>query len=294
MAGSWANSRTITKQAWAVIKENPYMLAFPVVGALLAIVAVLIVGGAGVAAMGWSEVEQTADSTQISGGVEVVGILILIAAAYLATLITQIFMGGLVKCADEELQGRDSSFGAGLGAAFGRLPALMGWAAIETAIGWLLSAIRGNGDNNIIITILRLIIASLLAVAWSVLTFFVLPMIILRDKGPIQAIKESVGLIRQTWGLQIAGGVRIGGLIALVAILPGILFTVVGVFIAASGTPAAGVPLSAIGVIVIIAAQVLISAMRAIFSVAMLHYVENGQGFGPFDADQLQSAVRVK
>ena len=168
MAGSWANSRTITKQAWAVIKENPYMLAFPVVGALLAIVAVLIVGGAGVAAMGWSEVEQTADSTQISGGVEVVGILILIAAAYLATLITQIFMGGLVKCADEELQGRDSSFGAGLGAAFGRLPALMGWAAIETAIGWLLSAIRGNGDNNIIITILRLIIASLLAVAWSV------------------------------------------------------------------------------------------------------------------------------
>ncbi len=294
MAGSWANSRTITKQAWAVIKENPYMLAFPVVGALLAIVAVLIVGGAGVAAMGWSEVEQTADSTQISGGVEVVGILILIAAAYLATLITQIFMGGLVKCADEELQGRDSSFGAGLGAAFGRLPALMGWAAIETAIGWLLSAIRGNGDNNIIITILRLIIASLLAVAWSVLTFFVLPMIILRDKGPIQAIKESVGLIRQTWGLQIAGGVRIGGLIALVAILPGILFTVVGVFIAASGTPAAGVPLSAIGVIVIIAAQVLISAMRAIFSVAMLHYVENGQGFGPFDSDQLQSAVRVK
>ena len=126
------------------------------------------------------------------------------------------------------------------------------------------------------------------------LTFFVLPMIILRDKGPIQAIKESVGLIRQTWGLQIAGGVRIGGLIALVAILPGILFTVVGVFIAVSGTPAAGVPLSAIGVIVIIAAQVLISAMRAIFSVAMLHYVENGQGFGPFDADQLQSAVRVK
>ncbi len=294
MAGSWANSRTITKQAWAVIKENPYMLAFPVVGALLAIVAVLIVGGAGVAAMGWSEVEQTADSTQISGGVEIVGIIILIIAAYLATLITQIFMGGLVKCADEELQGRDSSFGAGLGAAFGRLPALMGWAAIETAVGWLLSAIRGNGDNNIIVTILRLILAGLLAVAWSVLTFFVLPMIILRGKGPIQAIKESVGLIRQTWGLQIAGGVRIGGLIALVAILPGILLTVVGVFIAASGTPAAGVPLSAVGVIVIIAAQVLISAMRAIFSVAMLHYVEDGQGFGPFDSDQLQSAVRVK
>jgi len=294
MAGAWSNSRTITKQAWGVIKQNPYMLAFPAVGAVLAIVAVLVVGGAGVAAMGWSEVGQQASTGQVSGGVEIAGIVILILAAYLATLITQIFMGGLVKCADEELQGRDSSFGAGLGAAFGRLPALLGWAAIQTAVGWLLSAIRGNGDNNVIVTILRLILAGLLAVAWSVITFFVLPMIILRGKGPIAAIKESVGLIRQTWGLQIAGGVRIGGLIALVAVLPGILFTIVGGFIAVSGTPAAGVPLASLGVIIIIVAQVLISAMRAIFSVAMLHYVEDGASFGPFDATELQSAVRVK
>ncbi|MCU0277345.1 MAG: DUF6159 family protein [Candidatus Nanopelagicales bacterium] len=294
MAGAWSNSRTITKQAWGVIKQNPYMLAFPAVGAVLAIVAVLVVGGAGVAAMGWSEVGQQASNGQVSGGVEIAGIVILILAAYLATLITQIFMGGLVKCADEELQGRDSSFGAGLGAAFGRLPALLGWAAIQTAVGWLLSAIRGNGDNNVIVTILRLILAGLLAVAWSVITFFVLPMIILRGKGPIAAIKESVGLIRQTWGLQIAGGVRIGGLIALVAVLPGILFTIVGGFIAVSGTPAAGVPLASLGVIIIIVAQVLISAMRAIFSVAMLHYVEDGASFGPFDATELQSAVRVK
>ncbi|HPJ19625.1 MAG TPA: hypothetical protein PK635_10945, partial [Actinomycetota bacterium] len=65
-------------------------------------------------------------------------------------------------------------------------------------------------------------------------------------------------------------------------------------FIAISGTPAAGIPLAAIGVIVIIAAQVLISAMRAIFSVAMLHYVESGEGYGPFGAQDLQTAVRVK
>jgi len=94
--------------------------------------------------------------------------------------------------------------------------------------------------------------------------------------------------------MQIAGGVRIGGLIGLVAVLPGILFAVVGGFIAMAGTPAIGVPLSAVGVIVVIAAQVVISAMRAIFSVAMLHYVEGRQGLGPFDAAALQSAVRVK
>jgi hypothetical protein len=294
MGRGWSESRAVTKQAWGVIKENPYMLAFPVVSAILAVLAVLVVGGAGVAALGWSDVEQSAASGEVSDSTVWIGVVVLVIAAYLATLITQIFMGGLVKCADEELQGRDSSFGAGLSAAFKRLPALMGWAGIETAVGWLLSAIRGNGDNNVIVTILRLVIASLLAVAWSVITFFVLPLIILRGKGPVEAIKESVSVIRETWGMQIAGGVRIGGLIALVAVLPGILFTLVGGFIAISGTPAAGVPISAVGVIVIILAQVVISAMRAIFSVAMLHYVEDRQGFGPFDAAALQSAVRVK
>lgn len=292
--GSWQQSRDVTRRAWAVVKENPYMLLFPVAGAVLAIVAVLIIGGAGIAALGWSTVEQSAADTQVSTGTLVVGVLILILAAYAATLITQICMGGLVKCADEELQGRDSSFGAGLSAAMRRLPALLGWAAIQTLVGWLLSAIRGGDNNNIIVTILRLLIASLLAVAWSVVTFFVLPLIILRGKGPGAAIKESVSVIRQTWGMQIAGGVRIGGIIGLVAVLPGILFAVVGFFIAAAGTPALGVPVATLGVVVVILAQVLISALRAVFSVAMLHYVEDRQGFGPFTIDDLQSAVRVK
>ncbi len=293
--GSWAESRVVTKQAWGVIKQNPYMLLFPVVSAVLAIIAVLVIGGAGVAALGWRGVEETAASGEVSTSTAIVGIVILIIAAYVATLITQVFMGGLVKCADEELQGRDSSFGAGLGAAMGRFPALMGWAGIQTAVGWLLSAVRGNGsDNNVIVTVLRLVLASLLAVAWSVITFFVLPLIILRGKGPVAAIKQSVSVIRATWGMQIAGGVRIGGLIGLIAVLPGILFAVVGGFVAMAGTPAVGVPLSALGVIVVIAAQVVISAMRAIFSVAMLHYVEEQQGFGPFEAAALQSAVRVK
>ncbi len=295
MAGSWAQSRTVTKQAWGVIKENPYMLLFPVVSGMLAIMAFLIVAGIGLGVMGVTTVEEQATSDETSSSFLIVGIIILVVAAYLATLITQIFMGGLVKCTDEELQGRDSGFGAGLRASFSRLGALMGWAGIQTAVGWLLSAVRGDAsNNNAIVAILRLVLSSLLAVAWSIITFFVLPLIILRGKGPLQAIKESVQLIRKTWGMQIAGNVRIGGLIALVAVLPGILFAVVGGFIAASGTPAAGIPLAAIGVIVIIAAQVLISAMRAIFSVAMLHYVESGEGYGPFGQQELQTAVRVK
>ncbi len=271
------------------------MLAFPVVSAVLAIVAALIIGGAGVAALGWSTLAQEANTGEVPTSSVVLGVIFMFVAAYVATLITVLFMGGLVKCADEELQGRDSSFGAGLSASFSRLPALMGWALIETLVGWLISAVQGNGANdNVLVTILRLVLSSLMQVAWTIISFFVLPLIILRGKGPAQAIKESVKLIRATWGMQVAGGVRIGGIIALIAVLPGILVAVVGGFIAMSGTPAVGVPISTIGVIVVIVATVLISAMKAIFSVAMLHFVEQGAALGPFNADELQSAVKVR
>jgi hypothetical protein len=225
----------------------------------------------------------------------VIGVIFLFLAAYAATLITVLFMGGLVKCADEELQGRDSSFGAGLSASFSRFPALMGWALIETIVGWLISAVQGNGSNdNVLVTILRALLAGLMQVAWTIISFFVLPLIILRGKGPMQAIKESVSLIRKTWGMQVAGGVRIGGIIGLIAVLPGILMTVVGGFIAFAGSAAAGIPLATIGVIIVILGSVLISAMKAIFSVALLHYVEQGTAIGPFSSEELQSAVKVK
>ena len=184
MAGSWTQSRTVTKQAWGVIKENPYMLLFPVVSGILAILAFLIVAGIGLAVMGVTTVEEQTTSDEVPTSVVVIGVLILVIAAYLATLITQIFAGRARRCTDEELQGRDSGFGAGLRASFSRLGALMGWAGIQTAVGWLLSAVRGDAsNNNAIVAILRLVLASLLAVAWSIITFFVLPLIILRGRA---------------------------------------------------------------------------------------------------------------
>ena len=117
MARSWQKSKHVTSQAWGVIKDNKYMLGFPAVSAVLAVLVFLIVGGIGLAALGVNNVADQAANDDFSTTSLIVGAVFLFIASYLATLITQIFMGGLVKCADEELQGRDSSFGAGLSAA---------------------------------------------------------------------------------------------------------------------------------------------------------------------------------
>ncbi|MFN8126168.1 MAG: DUF6159 family protein [Candidatus Nanopelagicales bacterium] len=293
-----ATSRSLTRQTWGVVKQNPYLLLFPVTAAALGTVVVLIVIGAGMGILGFStasaDLAAAADGGNLPTSTKVIGIVVFVLAAYLGTLITQVCMGGLVHCADQELQGRDSSFGEGMGAALGKLPHLIGWAAIQTAVGWLLSLIQGNGGDNIVVNILRLVLATLASVAWSVITFFVLPMIMLRDKGPIEAIKASVSLIRSTWGMQIRGGVRIGIVIALLGILPGFVALLGGFYFLFAEKYAVGVPLITLGVVVILIAQILISALRAVFSVALLHYAEDGSAIGPFGTDELAAAVTTK
>ena len=127
-----------------------------------------------------------------------------------------------------------------------------------------------------------------------VISFFVLPMIMLQGKGPLEAVKESVKLIRATWGMQIAGGIRIGAMIGLLGVLPGIIAVVAGGWLIATDKEAMGIPLATLGVVVVMIAQVLISALRAVFSVALLRYALDGTAIGPFDEAELSSAVRVK
>lgn len=286
--GGWQTSGSLTSRAWSVVKSNPYMLGFPVLGALLGGAALFGIGAAGLLMAGLTDPDNTGSGSPVGYAVAVVGV-------YLSVLATVFATGALTHCAYEELHGRDSSFGAGFTAALGRLPALAGWAAIQTAVGWLLSSVRGNGSNqNAIVAILRVIAASLLSVAWSLITFFVLPFIMLRGQGPVSAIKSSLALLRATWGTQLGGSVRIGGIMALVAILPGLLLVLGGGFLAATDKVVAGVPVLGIGAIWLLVGSVFLSAIRAVFSVALFSYADEGAALGPFDRSELAGAIKAR
>ena len=45
--GSWSDSRELTRETWGVVKENPYMLLFPVTAAVIAGFLVLAVAAVG-------------------------------------------------------------------------------------------------------------------------------------------------------------------------------------------------------------------------------------------------------
>lgn len=279
--GSWGASRPLTTKSWAVIKENRYLLAFPVIGFVVSLVPLALLWIP--AGLFWLD-----DQIVPAVGLAVIGI-------FANQIVLSIASGGLVAAADAELGGGNSSVGLGIGRSIARIVPLIGWALIATVVNVIVGLIRGNGQNGVGDALRNIAAAGVLAM-WSLITFFVVPFIMLDGQGPVSAIKQSTALFKEKWGLQIFGGVRIGGIVGLVTILPGVVLIVLGFFAAAATDEllvAGGIGLIVVGVVLFMIGGLLVSTMRGIFSVVLFRFAKDGRVEGGFTEQELVGAVRT-
>ncbi|MFM8896449.1 MAG: DUF6159 family protein [Actinomycetales bacterium] len=278
---SFAQSRVLTKKSWSIIRQNRYLLAFPVLGFLCSLVPLAAL---------WIPA-----AVCFLANNNVAGAVLAVLGVFANQIVISISGGALVAAADAEFANGSSSVGRGLGRAFARIIPLIGWALVATVVNVIVGLIRGRGGNGAADALRNLAAAGVLAM-WQLVTYFVLPHIMLEGSGPIAAIKQSFALFKQTWGTQIFGGVRIGGMVGLVTILPGILLVVLGIVLATLDSAASigiGAGLIVIGVLLFMAGALLLSTMRGIFSVVLYRYAKDGSTCGDFTADELAGAVRT-
>ncbi len=277
--GKWAEGRVLSKKCWSLLGENKYFLWFPVLGFVLSLIPVVIFG---IIAL-----------LMLAAGLQVVTIIVALIGLVFINYAFTLSAAALVSAADSELAGRNASVGYGFGKAFGKLVPLFYWAIIRAVISALFSAMRGNGNGAA--SIVGNIFAAIGAAAWSIVTFFVTPYIMFHDSGAIAAIKASALLVKEKWGTQVTGGIRIGASIALF-IIPAILLIVFGVILFA-GT-GAGVPIGAglfvLGVILFMIGLLIGSTLRAIFSVALFRFATGAPEIGPFTTAELQGVLHAK
>ena len=100
-------------------------------------------------------------------------------------------------------------FNTGLvGAALIRLdggdPTIMGYAAIAATLGIALRAIEER------VGVLGRIVVGLIGGSWTLATYMTVPVLVTRDVGPIDAVKESASVFKRTWGEQVVGNAGIG------------------------------------------------------------------------------------
>lgn len=278
--GSWGQSKLLTRKSWAVIKENRYLLTFPVIGFIASLIPLAIFW---VPAAVFFINDQYVPGTALA----VIGI-------FANQMVIAIATGGLVAAADTELSGGKSSVSHGIGVSLARIIPLLLWALIQTVVSIIVGLIRGNGQGGVGDVVRNIAAAGVLAM-WQLITFFAIPFIVLEKVGPIKAIKESSKLFKERWGLQIFGGVRIGGLVGLVTILPAVLLIILGVVVTVvANLWTVGVPLIVIGVLLFMVGALVLSTMRGVFSVVLFRYARDGVIEGGFTEAELAGAVRTK
>jgi hypothetical protein len=272
--GRFGRGWRLAKDSWAVLRSDRSLALFPVVGfigaaASLAIILAPGIGFAAAADAWWPLVPFAALGLYASTFVTIY------AGVALAAATVQVMDRGTVTVAD------------GLRAARARRGAIARWALVQATVGLILNALQAALDSgNGLTRALGTVVVSLVGAAWSVATFFVVPLLAFEDVAPKQALERSIGLVKERWGEGVVGTASIGGVVFLAGVLPSAALVVAGV---ALGGPA-GIALAVIGGVALVAAAVICNALSAIFRVALYRFATTEQPQAGFAAPDLAGA----
>ena len=212
-------------------------------------------------------------------------------ALYLATFVT-IYCGvGLAAATAQVMDGQDATLKSGMAAARPHLGKIAKWALVQATVGLLLNVLQSLADSdNGLLRIVGLVLTLLVSVAWTLASFFVIPLLAFENLGPGDALKRSVAMIKQHWGEGVIGSAAIGGIVFLAGFLPACLLIFLGV---AAGGPAA-YGMIAVAVIILVIAAVVGNTLSQVFRVALYRFV-TGNGEAPgFSTEDLEHAFRPK
>lgn len=309
MFGTIERSWDMMKHAADVLRQDRELVVFPIVSGIVSLV-VLASFAFGAWSFGFFEDLETdnppaavtvtadnaptavapADGKESINYVERAPEFLFAFAFYCVSYFVVIYFNAcLIGAAHIRLQGGDPTVADGFRIANQCLPAIIGYAIFAATVGTILKAIRDNSDN-----LIARIIGGLIGMAWTLITFLVVPVIVIERVGPWQAIKRSTSLLRKTWGEQVVSNIGFG-LISLLFMLPGLALLLGGFFVAAmyDNLALVGIGLCIVAVLYWILLAVVMSALQGIFVAALYSYA-NDEPTGSIPRELIAGAFRVR
>jgi hypothetical protein len=266
----------LAKQSWAVLRGDRSLLLFPVVAAVVMAATALVVAGPG------AVLAATDTATPVA-------YVLWAVAVYLLGFIGIYCNVALAAAAAKALDGADTTLADGFSVARQRTGVIAAWAAVQLTVGVVLQLLEAALAQTPVGRLVASIVSGLLSAAWSVVTFFVVPILALDGLGPRAALTRSGQVVKQRWGEGLVGAASITGVVFLFAVLPAIAVGALGFAVAGSSAVLGGL-LIAIAVVVVVGALLIGSTLNAIFRVALYRFATDGHASAGFDADALEHA----
>jgi hypothetical protein len=272
---SFSRSFGLVKESFNVLKKDKEIMLFPIIS-----------GVVGIALLGFLLVSML--STSLLGDAGNVVFYPILFVYYLASYFTVIFFNtGLITCANIRMNGGDPKFSDGMNNAMKNVGKIFVWALISATVGIILRRLSERSG------LLGRIIIGLIGMAWSLLTFFVVPVMIFENVSVTDSIKKSGALFKKTWGENVIGQFSMGFLFFLLGLL-GLIPLIIGVLSVMSGSVALMIPFIGIAFLYWIMLAVLSASLNGIFLTALYNYASKGVVPAGFSEESIKGAWKAK
>lgn len=301
MFATWTRGWKLFCSCWEVLKSQPSLAIYPVISGIASLIFILLfiipLWAAGFFQpffdqMNATTTAQTYDPNlgfqqQIDPAYSVGQYFVFFLMGITLNIVTNFCNAAFCVAVMAKLSGRECSALQAFRVAAARFPAIIGYSLIGATVGIILRAIQERG-------ILGQIVAFVIGIAWAVITYLAIPVLVAENVGPIEGIKRSASLIKKRWGegMIVSAGMGIGmlvmsglvGIFGLVLILAAIVTGVNALIFLAIG-------LTILGLVV---AGVLGRTLQGIFTVALYAHATTGSFMPGLPADVISSAFTPK
>ncbi|MAG60745.1 hypothetical protein CL619_03070 [archaeon] len=277
----------VTKQTFKIMMHDKEILAFPILAAFFSIIAfIALVAPIFVTAFVTGTLGSDATPLLVYLGIFVF---------YFVTAFFSVFFNaGVVHIAKTRMEGGDATFMDGIKAATSKLGKLIQWSLLTATVGLILSALESQArKKGGIIGMLGKIATSLLGLAWAIVSTFVVPAIILKDQGPIDALKSSTAAIKKTWGESLIKWFGLSTVKNAIMFLATILFLLPGILSFGISISLA-VFLVGLWILVLMLVSVVFRAADMIFDTALFLYADTGKEPKMFTGGVIKNAFHKK
>ena len=274
-----ANTWELVKSSWHILMRDKALLILPLISGVagLLVLAAFFLPFMSTVPGGWRGDANPTFATYVIGF-----------SYYLCNFfVIYFFNAAVVDYVVTRLRGHEPSLRASLREAALCAPQLAMWAIAAATVGVVLQAIQARTG------FLGKLVASLLGVAWTLVTFFVVPLIVIERKGAIESISESAGMVKKTWGEQAVSSLGYG-LIGFLLCIPAFFLGVLAIMaLGTSGVQDAAPYLLVVlgGILWIVGVGVVMTALKAIFGVVLYRFTRTGQVPEGFSARSLRNAI---
>ncbi len=278
--GKFSNTWSLMGASWEILKKDKEMLVFPLISGICCLLVMATYAVPLYASGDWMPPGQEA-----SFGEQFNYYSLLFLFYFVNYLVIVFFNSAIVACAVIRMRGGDPTVMDGLRAAGARIHLIIGWALVAATVGLILRIIEDRAEK------VGQFVVAFLGMAWSAVSFLVIPILVVEQKGPLAALSDSTRMLKKTWGEQLIGNFSFG-FVFFVLTIPAILLVIIGMSLVGTGSTAALFFTGGLAVIYIVGLALVQSALQTIFQTAVFLYARDNKVPEGFQEQMLQDSMR--